>query len=255
MKDGRMAKKRILNDDYEIYEGLHEPIITQEQWDLAKAAQVERNHTSNHTDRQLRNPLAGILMCGKCGTIMKRYIPDAKRNPTSWYRCTKRGCDCKMIKCETVERAIRDAMEDWLDEYIIQINSDQKSAVDPVETALVSIRSELEQLQHQQENICEYLEKGIYTIDVFSKRNATLAKEIKQLQMKEQNLLQQKKDGSQQEKIVSRLIPATQHILDNYSDLSVEEKNQLWKLVMKKATVYRSQDDALTVKIYPNLPK
>ena len=74
MKDGRMAKKRILNDDYEVYEGLHEPIITQEQWDLAKAAQVERNHTSNHTDRQLRNPLAGILMCGKCGTIMKRYI-------------------------------------------------------------------------------------------------------------------------------------------------------------------------------------
>ena len=40
-----------------------------------------------------------------------------------------------------------------------------------------------------------------------------------------------------------------------YSDLTVEEKNQLWKLVMKKATVYRSQDDALTVKIYPNLPK
>ena len=55
--------------------------------------------------------------------------------------------------------------------------------------------------------------------------------------MKERNLLQQKKDGSQQEKIVSRLIPVTQHILDNYSDLSVEEKNQLWKLVMKKTTV------------------
>ena len=67
--------------------------------------------------------------------------------------------------------------------------------------------------------------------------------------------MQQQKDGRQQEKIASRLIPATQHILENYADLSVEEKNQLWKLVMKKATVYRSQDDALTVKIYPNLPK
>lgn len=255
MKDGRMAKKRILNDDYEVYDGLHEPIITQEQWDLAKNAQVERNHTSNHTDRQLRNPLAGVLLCEKCGTIMKRYIPDAKRNPTPWYRCTKRGCDCKMIKCETVEQAIRDAMEDWLDEYIIQINSAQEPAVDPIETALRSVRAELEQLQHQQENICEYLEKGIYTIDVFSKRNATLTKEIKQLQIAEANLMQQQKDGRQQEKIASRLIPATQHILENYADLSVEEKNQLWKLVMKKATVYRSQDDALTVKIYPNLPK
>ena len=110
-------------------------------------------------------------------------------------------------------------------------------------------------MQHQQENICEYLEKGIYTIDVFSKRNATLAKEIKQQQMKEQSLFQQQKDRSQREKIVSRLIPATPHILDNYSDLSVEEKNQLWKLVMKKATVYRSQEDALTAKIYSNLPK
>ena len=69
------------------------------------------------------------------------------------------------------------------------------------------------------------------------------------------NLLQQQKDGSQQEKIASRLIPTTQHILENYADLSVEEKNQLWKLVMIKATVYRSQDNALTVKIYPNLPK
>ena len=43
--------------------------------------------------------------------------------------------------------------------------------------------------------------------------------------------------------------------LNNYDILTILEKNQLWKLVPKKVTVYRSQDDALTVKIYPNLPK
>ncbi len=37
--------------------------------------------------------------------------------------------------------------------------------------------------------------------------------------------------------------------------LSVEEKNQLWKLVMKKATVYRSQDGNLTANIHPNIQK
>ena len=97
--------------------------------------------------------------------------------------------------------------------------------------------------------------KGYLYDRCFLKRNATLSKEIKQLQITEENLLQQQKDGSQQEKIVSRLIPAAQHILDNYFDLPIEEKNQLWKLVMKKATVYRAQDDALTVKIYSILPK
>ena len=52
-----------------------------------------------------------------------------------------------------------------------------------------------------------------------------------------------------------QIIPTTQHILENYDILTILEKNQLWKLVLKKVTVYRSQDDALTVKIYPNLPK
>ena len=50
-------------------------------------------------------------------------------------------------------------------------------------------------------------------------------------------------------------IPTTQHILDNYDTLTIAEKNRLWKLVMPRATVYRSPDNELTVNIYPNLPK
>ena len=37
--------------------------------------------------------------------------------------------------------------------------------------------------------------------------------------------------------------------------LTVEEKNRLWKLVLKKITVYRSQDDELSIHLYPNLPQ
>ena len=110
VKDGFLAKTRILNDDYELYDGIHEPIITEEQWELVKAAQKKRNHASVNTDRQLQNPFAGILVCGKCGAIMKRTVPDKRRNPTPWFRCTTRGCDCKIIKCEVVETSIRDAM-------------------------------------------------------------------------------------------------------------------------------------------------
>ena len=101
IKDGSLTKKRIQNADYELYDGRHEAIITQEQWDRAKAAQTTRNHTPVNTERQLRNPFAGILRCGKCGKLMKRNIPDKRRNPTPWYQCTTRNCDCRIIKCET----------------------------------------------------------------------------------------------------------------------------------------------------------
>lgn len=255
VKDGFLAKTRILNDDYELYDGMHEPIITEEQWELVKAAQKKRNHASVNTDRQLQNPFAGILVCGKYGAIMKRTVPDKRRNPTPWFRCTTRGCDCKIIKCEVVENSIRDAMQEWLDEYTIQIEADQQPKVDPIATALEAVRGQLAQLQLQQENICEYLEKGVYTIDMFTKRNASLVKEINQLQIAEADLLRQQNESSQKKHETVQIIPTTQHILESYPILSPAEKNRLWKLVMKKATVYRSQDDKLTVNIYPNLPK
>ena len=44
-------------------------------------------------------------------------------------------------------------------------------------------------------------------------------------------------------------------ILGSYPILTLEEKNRLWKLVLKKVTIYRSPDDDITIRIHPNLPK
>ena len=159
------------------------------------------------------------------------------------------------MKCETVETALCDAMEEWLDNYIIQLETKVEPTIDPIDTALEAVRGQLSALQDQQEKICEYLEKGIYTIDMFTKRNLALAKEIKQLQESEEDLLKQKNADNQQETIHVQIIPAAQHILESYPLLTVEEKNRLWKLVLKKATIYRSPDDEVVIRIYPNLPK
>ena len=160
-----------------------------------------------------------------------------------------------MIKCEVVENAILEAMEDWLREYTLQINSDEQPKISPIETALETVRGQLAGLLQQQENICEYLEKGIYTVEMFNKRNTTLAQEIKKLQASEADLMEQLRDGDSQKKSALQIIPATRHILDHYQYLTVEEKNRLWKLILKKVTVYRSQDDELSIHLYPNLPQ
>ena len=159
------------------------------------------------------------------------------------------------MKCEMVENEIRDAMEEWLEDYIIQLETNATPAIDAIETALETVRGQLSTLQSQQESICEYLEKGIYTIEMFTKRNLALAKEIKQLQESEDNLLKQKSEGKQKETAQTQIIPVAQHILESYPILSLEERNRLWKLVLKKATIYRSPDNEVTIRIYPNLPR
>ena len=90
---------------------------------------------------------------------------------------------------------------------------------------------------------------------MFTKRNLALEKEIKQLQASEEDLLRQKGEGQKKETAHSQIIPAAQQILESYPILSMAEKNRLWKLVLKKATIYRSLDDEVTIRIYPNLPK
>ena len=146
-------------------------------------------------------------------------------------------------------------MEEWLEEYILHINSEQQPSIDPVSSSLDAVRVQIAGLQQQQDRLCEYLEKGIYTIDMFAKRNATLAAEIKQLLSTESDLIRQQEKGNEKKESIMQIIPTTQHILDNYDILSILEKNQLWKLVLKKVTVYRSQADELSIRLYPNLPQ
>ena len=81
-----------------------------------------------------------------------------------------------------MESAIQKAMAEWLDAYTLQINTEQQLSVDPIATALEVVQGQLLSLRQQQDSICEYLEKGIYTVEMFSKRNASLTKEIKNLQ-------------------------------------------------------------------------
>ena len=102
-----------------------------------------------------------------------------------------------MIKCDTVENYIYDAMEEWLEQYVLQINSDQQPVIDPIESSLEAIRGQITALQQQQDKLCEYLEKGIYSVEMFTKRNATLATEIKQLQSSEAELVQQQNAGNE----------------------------------------------------------
>ena len=71
----------------------------------------------------------------------------------------------------------------------------------------------------------------------------------------ETDLLRQKSDGNQRKRAAGELIPTTQHILDSYDALTVEEKNGLWKLVMRRATIYREPDGEVRIQIFPNLPR
>jgi len=139
IEDGMLTKKRYTNDNYDLYDGMHEPTITQEMWDNVKAKQKSRGHHSTHVAKELKNPFATILVCENCGAVMKRNVPAKNQKTSAWYRCPTRGCGCKQMKCVDVENAILEGMRDWLAAYKIQIESGKTVNTDQTDTALDAV--------------------------------------------------------------------------------------------------------------------
>ena len=90
---------------------------------------------------------------------------------------------------------------------------------------------------------------------MFNRRNGVIETELAQLKKDEADLLSKIENQSQKETQAVNFIPTAQRLLDNYDKLSVKEKNMLWKEVLEKVTVFRSQSDEINIQIYPRLPQ
>ncbi len=68
--DGLITSRPITSDDYIIAEGLHEAIITREQFELAQKLLAEAPPAPVGYKSEIKNPLCGLIVCGKCGRKM-----------------------------------------------------------------------------------------------------------------------------------------------------------------------------------------
>ena len=123
------------------------------------------------------------------------------------------------------------------------------------QNALEMIQNKISELVKQQDNLCDLLEKEVYSPDLFNRRNAVIESELTQLKLDEADLLSKVEDQSKKETQAVNFIPTAQRLLDNYVKLSVKEKNMLWKEVLEKVTVFRSQADEVSITIFPRLPQ
>ena len=70
--NGEINKFRISSDEYVLVRGLQEPIITKETWDLAQEKIKGNKSSRTGMNRELQNPLAGLVFCKKCGYSLVR---------------------------------------------------------------------------------------------------------------------------------------------------------------------------------------
>ena len=107
---------------------------------------------------------------------MIRMPFDTKRpNGVDNLICPTRGC-CAATRLDRVETAVLDALRDELESYQAQIVDGAGGRAKDYTAAADAVRKELATVEKQMDRLQDLLERGVYDVDTYLSRSATLKK-------------------------------------------------------------------------------
>lgn len=259
-ENGRVKKhiKRQKNvEEYQIYEGLHPALVTEEAFARAQEIRLERQPSAKVKDSfVLRNAFAGLLYCAVCGSRIGRTTQASSRGGPPRLRCVNgRNCHNSSANYDAVEQEVIAALRTWLDGYRIKIDT-TGFAEDMARQRLLleQCGQELEKLNQQLETAFELVEQGIYTPELFKERRAKLEKTIDGVKSRRAALsaaLQRLEDGDASQ---AKLIPQTEKLLESYADMTCQERNDLLKTILQRIEYQKGAGGEIQIDLYPRLP-
>lgn len=233
MKNGIIYNSRPKQKEYTLVKGLHEAIVSEEQWKIANENSKIKEGKSTKKSLTLQNPLAGLVECGICHRTMQR------RNYRSGHID---GLICPLPHCKNtgshlylVENAILNTLQGILKEYEQMLVSYKKESIQQEfdSNNVELIEKEVEKLNNQLNKAYDLLEQGIYDNTIFLERSKLLKQQIKNLEIEKDKYSQQSKKKKMEK--IKDIVPKLKNVLDTYStNLSPEERNNLLKTIIKK---------------------
>ena len=177
LENGEIVKRRLLQPDEEVIiaEGKHKAIIDRETWEIAK--NLSQRHPRINYKRELKNPVAGILCCEKCGLAMK-YVTTKRAEDR--YTCKSKPLCYKSVKVEHLLDAVIVALEEAeLPALELKAKNDDGNAVKIQRKQLEKLEKQMEDYRAQEDRQYELLETNPnYSQEVFNRRNAELRQKM-----------------------------------------------------------------------------
>lgn len=263
IEDGKIAihrpKRKI--DEYILIDGLHPAIISEEIFNKAQKNLTEKYIPPVASNKDIKNPLARLIICDKCGAVMTRI----NSHTGEFLKCPNQNCSNISSKLELVESALLEMLENWLLDYKINfIGKCQKADGSYYLTAIKSLSDKLNTLKSQLTNTYTLLEQGVYTIDIFKQRNEAIKNDISITSNRLEQIEAEYSDRMSEDEILDRFIPHTEYLLDVYHSLGYDEakaKNDILHELLDKVTYIktkkgtRNKPAPFIIKIYPKILK
>ena len=269
----KKRKKRVVNGsvsyeratpppDEQIYvDGLHPPLVSQELFDRVQEIFARKGVVPVQHNNDVVNPLAGILVCAKCGRTMVRR----PSNPPV-LSCPNRICDNISSRYDVVEERLLASLSQWLTEYRLVWSDnpdiDEASSIAVKQKALAKATAEVDTLNKQLARTHDLLEQGVYDTDTFLARSRSINERMQSVQ----NSIKELSEAiSRDEQIaLSRvsIIPKVEHLLEVYGELpTAAAKNDMLKDIIERVEYSKETRsgrngpyDNFDLLVFPKLP-
>jgi TolA-binding protein len=121
----------------------------------------------------LKNILSGLFFCSKCGKAIALH---PYKRAKDRYECRNRnGCGSKSVAVDDVITALVYALEnEELPKLEVMLENNEGASLAIQQKQLEKLRAELAELNEQEENQYDLLERKKYTEEVFERRNKAL---------------------------------------------------------------------------------
>lgn len=260
IENGVVVKHRKNNPEPMLIKGLHEPIISENIFHKAQEVKKKNAITSiNDRSAGLRNPLAGLLVCKKCGRVMQRQDERTKDRKTTTVRiiCANHECNNISSRLDYVEQSILDSLEQLLNAYNIKMSEGDNFKKNDINSdAIDRLTKEKDTVNNQISRLHDLLEQGVYDVDMYLQRSKILNDKIASI---DESLKYFKGQESKNYNIktIENFIPKIENVLALYNTLETPEaKNRLLKTVLTRITYIKTEkgkgkEKAYKLGIYP----
>ena len=176
-RDGQSRAKCAPEEEWLLADGLHEPIVTKEQFEQAQTARRRRLAPSvPRFTGAIRNPLAGLVRCAECGRVMQMM----GGGDTAYLLCNTKAC-CAGAKMNVVETLVLSALEDALRRITVEPCGQQESQAERYEAAVAAIGKERRKIELRRTALYGFLEDGTYSRAEFELRRTAAEDALREL--------------------------------------------------------------------------
>ena len=264
-------RRRNINANPIITDGVHEPIIDEVLWDKVQAImESKKGKPSRIYDGEY--PLTGILRCPKCGAGMvisrtTNKLADGTKKRIAYYCCgawKNKGtsvCNSNTIRVDKANEYVFNKISELLsnekmvETIVNNINKERHKKINPAKKELERIDKELEKIDRKKTKLFEAYEEEVISKEEFKERKDELNKRARSLQEEKEPLLVTLSDD------VSEEIPYEfiKSILENFSKVLIEsttreQQKKLLHMIISEITINESREiDSIKLKINDSL--